>query len=369
MSDKPEFNRMDSILSKLEDGKLNLSVDKETSEEFNTEFKIDESEPLHEDSSNIEDEQSLVVEEAETPEVSLEDSSIKEPASSSDDIFELKVTGPKGPQTVKVDLTDKEKIKNYVRLAHGARKWQKERDDTRQTAKKLEEELTGFKKDWQQLEEAFKLDGVKGIVNLLEKSEGAYDKHLEQEFSKRKEWESLSPSQQELIRQKEELGRSRAEQEKLSKKYEDQLAQIQTEKQQVFEKQLESRIHPAFDRYRFSGKLGDPQSESEFDEMLWGKVMGKLDTLAESSDLTQAMIDREFRTASHQISKHLNKQVETAVSKTIESKKQAANSKVQTAVKKGVAGVSGMEAMRDKLKTGNLTDAISDFFKLGGKVK
>lgn len=376
-----EHNRIDSLLEQVQSGKLNLSADAPTTPELMPELGIEETEvepvdfsapeqTVEQTEPEIEDsEQALADTDADTTDVSLEDSSTQGTASPSEDIFELKVTGPKGPQKVKVDLSDKEKIKNYVRLAHGARKWQKERDDTRLEAKKLQEELTGFKKDWQQIEEAYKLDGVKGLVNLLEKNDAAYDKFVEQEFSKRKEWESLSPSQQELIRQKEEIARSKMEQEKLRKSYEEQLNQIQTEKQQVFEKQLESKIHPSFDRYRFSGKLGDPQAESEFDEMLWGKVMGRLDNLSAETDLTQAIIDREFRMASQSLAKHLNKQVETAVSKTIQDKKQAANTKIIAAVKKGNSGANGMTEMREKLKSGNLTEAISDFFKLGGKVK
>ena len=284
------------------------------------------------------------------------------------DILEVKVTGPKGPQKLKVDLADKETIKNYVRMAHGARKWQKERDDARQTLKKMEEELTGFKTDWQQLEQAFKADGIKGLVNLLEKSEDAYESFIENEIKSRKEWDALTPSQQEIIRQRNEIEKARKEQERLRSEYEGQLRSIADEKQATFQKHLEAQIHPAFDRYRFAGKLNDSDSERAFDELLWNRVMNKLDEVSESGELTQAMIDREFRAASQSISKHLKKQAEEAVNKTIAKKKESAVSKVQTVVKKNLSSANGAEAMRGKLKSGNLTEALSDFFKLGGKL-
>lgn len=376
-----EVSRVNQLLQNLEAGKLNLSMDDAVPPEELGDLGLPPQETSAEISVVSEGEESVEQSEASVAEdlndseadsdlsVSPEDSSDVAAATAVEDILEIKVTGPKGPQKVKVDLSDKEKLKNYVRLAHGARKWQKERDDARQEFKKATEELTSFKTDWQKIEEAFKTDGVKGLVNLLEKSEDAYDKFLESELKNRKEWETLSPSQQEIIKQRSEMERARRDQERLRADYESKLNAIQAEKEQVFEKQLEAKIHPAFDRYRFAGKLNDSVAEAEFDEMLWNKVLTKLDSISEKTDLNQAIIDREFRTASQALSKHLNRQVEAAVKTTIDNKKAQAATKVQAVVKKGLSTTNQMDNMRSKVKSGNLTDALADFFKLGGKVK
>jgi hypothetical protein len=284
------------------------------------------------------------------------------------DIEEIVVTGPEGKKRLKIDYTDKDKIKTAFKLAAGARKWQKERDDARKTLTEVKAEKEKADSDWQRLETAYKEDGIRGLVNLLE-GKDVYSDFLDQEIQKKREYDALSPQQKEALDLRKQSEKDKLEAAKVRTDYEKKLAEINKKQQEAEAAALNSKVTPAFEKYSFSGKLGDPVSEAEFDEMLWNKAIANLEKIPESIELTKAMIDKEFRMVSQRMQKHLNSQVQKKVTQVIDKTKQAATSKAQAQVRKGLTKPSEMDEVRKQARGGDLVGSLSSFFNLGGKAK
>ncbi len=137
--------------------------------------------------------------------------------------------------------------------------------------------------------------------------------------------------------------------------------QIAQEKEQAEIRSLESKLQPAFDRYRFAGKLGDEATENLYDESIWIKVRGRLSEYPDEVELTQAIIDKEFRTVYNAFKKHIKVQTEKQLKKTVENKKAQTAKRARVAAKKGLSGQSTQKKILESLKGGNLTDALSLF--------
>jgi len=323
--------------------------------------------------SKEEDEETDEATEAElSTQSDSEDSELTSPASedqlASSDIQELTVTGPNGRRKIKVDFSDKDKLKKHVQLAYGARKWQKERDDARSQLTDIQKEFKELKTDWDKVEAAFQEGGVKGLVNLLEGTDDAFDKFLEQEVARKQEWEDMSPTQRQQVERERELELQAKQNQKLQSDYESKLQEIQQKQEQAEIRELSSKFHPSFERYRFSGKLGDAVAEHEFDELLWSRALSNLEEIPENIELTQALIDKEFRKISQTIRKHLNTQVETKVKTAIDKTKKRAASQAQAKVKKGMTKSSAAKEFEQNMKSGDLVSGLTSFFKAGGKM-
>lgn len=287
------------------------------------------------------------------------------------DIEELIVKGPNGrKKKLKVDYTDKDKIKRAFRLAYEGRAvWQKERDSARSELSQVQEEFSSLKSDWEKLETAYNSNGVAGLVDLLEGREGAYLEYRRQELEREQQIQNMSDSEREAYDKESALRAQDAQNQKLREEYEAKLQEIEERQQQAEMRSLESKIHPSFDRYRFKGTLGDEIAETEFDEMLWNRALSSLEKVSEETELTQSMIDKEFRRIATRIKKHLNTQVEKRVKKTVSKQKKDATRKVQARVSKGMQTSQDAQAFRDNMKSGNIVDGLSSFFKAGGKLR
>lgn len=284
------------------------------------------------------------------------------------DIEEITVTGPKGRRKIKVDFSDKDKIKKHVQLAYGARKWQKERDDAQAQLKELQTDYEAMKKDWDRMDELYKEGGLRALVNTIEGSDEAFEALIDAELKRKQEWEKMSPVEREMVEREKRLEAQAKQSERTREEYEKKLQEIQQRQEQAETRQLESQIHPSFDRYRFAGKLGDAVAEHEFDQLLWTRALGNLEKIPEDVEITQAVIDREFRKIANTINKHLNSQVQSKVKTAINKNKKAAASKAQAKVKQGMTGSSSVKEFRDNMKRGDIVGGLTSFFKAGGKL-
>lgn len=317
-----------------------------------------------EDSSDLSSSVEAAVKNSEPvdSELSLSNSSSSSPARESvADIAEIKITDDKGQRKVKVDFADKDKMTRFVQLAYGARKWQKERDEVK---KQLDEKV----QMWDKFESAWK-QGYKGLINTLEGKEDAFDKLVSQEIERRQALEDMSPVERKAMEVEERIRQQQLESDRLKSTYEKKLEEISRKEQEASTKELQSKINPSFERYRFAGKLGSEVAEHEFDTMLWERTLARLEKLPDTVQITQAIIDKEFRTVSSLMSGHLKGQAEKEVKKSIETKKTVAANKVQAAAKRNVTPKAGVDEVRESLRAGNMTDALTKFFKSGGKVK
>jgi len=257
-------------------------------------------------------------------------------------------------------------IKDAFVKAAGMRKFQAERDEMKKKAETVEKEHLQLKTDFSKLETVWEKEGVKGLVTLLAGEKGLKEL-VDQELSHRDYMSNLSPDE----KYKLEIGNYQKLLEKqkvdTEEKYKKLLEDVTRKNEEADAKSMEAMIHPAFDRYRFSGKLGDAVAEQAYDEALWGRVRDKLASYPDNVDITQATIDREFREAAMVFKKVMAVQTENKVKSTIENKKADAASRVQTVAKKGLTNTSEKQKFVNDMKSGNIRDALSSMFS--GKVK
>lgn len=338
------------------------SVDSESPEVESSPSLMDEYDKmLEEEGESEEDDELAASEDSDESLTSMLSPSMKKSKDSpkkSGDIEEILVKGAEGrKQKLKINYSDKKAIKQAFIKAAGMRKFQAERDSALSSYRSMKEDYDGLKNDFSKIDEAYEAHGAKGIVELLG-GEEAWQKAVDDELANREYIAGLSAEQ-----------KYQMEMEKRDKLYQQQL-QSERSKREEFQKQmeekefqtslreLESKLHPAFDRYRFAGKLGDAATENLYDEAIWGKVKERLAEYPDNVDLSQAIIDKEFRTVANAFKKHIKVQAEKQVKKTVAKKKSETAQRAQVAAKKGLKGSSQQRQLLENLRQGNLGDAL-----------
>jgi hypothetical protein len=293
-------------------------------------------------------------------------------ASKSADIEEITITDSKGKRTLKVDFSDRDKLKKMVQLAAGARKWQQERDTERAERAKEREESKKLAEDMSKFEKAYGQGGYEGVKNLVELLEGSgsFDKFLASANEERDRWENMSESEKRDIEFERKQTAEQSRLKELESKYESKLAELTSRQEQAEIKSLESKLHPAFDRYRFAGKLNDPIAEQRLDKALWSQAMESLEAVPENVEITQAMIEKEFRKAAAEFSSAVNKQVNQKVQKVIRTTKEDATRKAQATVNKSMKSTGAADQFRKDISqsgSGGLASALRAMVE--GRVK
>lgn len=283
----------------------------------------------------------------------------------------ITITDEKGKRKVEVDFNDKESLKKYVQMAHGARKWQAERDQAIEKAKANTEKLTQLESNWKALEDAYS-NGVEGLVDLLEGKRGAYKEWRQREIDRHEFLRKASPEQIELFETKERLQRMEQSDSRRQKEYEDRLKRIDSERDQTDLKNLESKVHPAFTKYRFAHKLGDANDEQMFDEMLWNTALKRLEPYEEQGvDLSPELLEREFRNVAQSLRKRISGLADKKASRSIEQKKQEATENVQAKVMSGYKSGGTAREAADLLNqgAGGINQLLKNWGKFGSVFK
>jgi hypothetical protein len=277
----------------------------------------------------------------------------------------ISVTDEKGKRQIEVDFSNREQIKKFAQMAHGARKWQAERDAERQKATELQGKLSEIQGTWDHLEKTFQAEGIEGIVDLLQGKKGAYKEFLGREVEKSNFLAKASPEEVQAFQEREQADRTARELERIRRENEKFREEMTRKGEEAELNELKSQINPVFNKYRFAEKLGDAEGEQLFDEMLWSHGLKKLDTLADKGiDLTPEVIDREFRQVSMALRKRINSQVEKKTGEVIERKKSNATESVQAQVKSGYSRDGGLaKEARDLIESRNLTGLLSGWKK------
>jgi hypothetical protein len=313
--------------------------------------------------SDSEETESSSHESDEQPSSEQEDQDSEQVAAPEQDIEEVILTDESGKKKLKVDWKDKEKLKKYIQMAAGMRKFQAERD-------KLKQEYDGYKsassdkvQAFEQLDRVWSKDGIEGVIKLLGGPEAL--SQFEQKAIERHQFlAKASPEQKKAFELEQQLLGERREREALQKSVEENLRRAEEQRSQASQKEAESMVFPAFEKYRFTGKLGDASLEHSLDEAVWTQTLSRLERLPEGS-LSQAVIDREFRSVASTFSKAIQKQASSEAKKVVETKKADAKASVSAAAARGMSGAKQSNATRDKIAKGDLKGAFLDM--LGGK--
>jgi hypothetical protein len=358
-------------------GRTDVISDDSAIEEFSEDVESSPLDILENELLEESDEQEQSDIESETSELSEQDSdSLLDSVQASSqpeednavlDIETILVKGENGrKQKLKIDYADKKAIKQAYLKAAGMRKFQAERDESKTKLSEVQTKYDELNDTYTKLDSAFQDGGIKSVVELLG-GPNAIDTFIDDVLKEREYVSNLTPDE-----------KYKLDLEEREKSYQSQLT-AEKSKREAFEKQvlereeqaalrsLESKLHPTFDRYRFSGKLSDPIAEQQLDDAIWQQVTSRLGEYPEDIELTQSLIDKEFRTVSNNFKKLIKTQTEQKVKSTITKKKAEASQRAQVAAKKGLSSNADKRKFVQDMKSGNIKDAFGAMFT--GKVK
>lgn len=260
---------------------------------------------------------------------------------------------------IKVDYSDRDKIKRAFSLAAGARKWQAERDS-------LAKELESFKgegskkiENWDTISSIYEDQGVKGLVNFLEGRDDAFDQLINNANKEREFFSQATPEQLEAYNLKQAQAQKDRELEKIKAELEELRNAQSSTSEEAELASIRSEINPVFEKYRFAGKLNNPQHEHMLDEMLWNNAMKQLESYPEDMDVTQATINKVFKDYANNLRTLVNKEAEKKVSRTVAKKKREATQAAQTKAVKNMGSPSSGETVQGMIKEGR----VGDLFK------
>ena len=276
------------------------------------------------------------------------------------------VTDDRGKRRVEVDFNNKDQLKKFVQMAHGARKWQAERDQALSKTKELEGQYTSLKGNWDVLEKTYQEGGVEGLIDLLEGKPGAFQEWEKARLDRHSFLQKASPAEKELFTARESESKRQREIDRIRKENEEFKNSIKAEREAAEMRSLEGTVNPVFDRYRFADKLGDADTEQMFDQMLWDTSLKRLEQYeGQKVPVTADLVEKEFKAVATALRKRINVQAEKKAAKAVEQKKQEATENVQAAVSSGYRNSSLQKEASDMLSNGNLTGLLKQWNKYG----
>jgi len=281
-------------------------------------------------------------------------------ASNSAATEELTVTLENGRKAkILADYEDRSKIRKAYEMAAGMRKFQAERDQERQRAKTLDEELSTLKSTWDSLEDAYQNGGVEGVIDLLEGREGASKEYIAKRLEQERLRESMSPEERARLELEERLELDRkalSQQERIRQK---EMEELRAKLEEADEKETRALITPAFERHRFKGKLGDEVAEHHFDQAVWMQALSNLEKL-DDSEITADVIDREFERVSSAFARAAKQQASKATKQAVETKKRQAKTQAAVSAMKGVNTESKEKDLMSRLWKGDSTNVLKE---------
>lgn len=305
----------------------------------------------------------------ETPHVYESDES-EEPETESSDELPLNTSNIEeivsGGRKMKIDWNDKESIKRQIQMAGGVSKLKSQHDAMLGQKKELEAKHSELSEIMNVLESTFQKQGAKGVINLLAGKDDAWDNQLKQEMARAKAYENATPDQRNYLELQEALEAERKEKASILADVKSQTERAKLDREAADRSSAEAAVHPVFEKYRFAGKLGDTAVEQQLDDAIWSKAVRNIQEVPEH-ELTQARIDKEFRSVAATFQKMFKDQGSKNAEKVLAKKKENATAAVGAAAVKGMAGVTGKGTVRERIASGDLKSALADV--LMGRVK
>jgi len=292
---------------------------------------------------------------------------VSAPASQEGDVVEIAVTDDKGRRKVKVDFSDREKLKTLVAQAYGMRKFQRERDEVQTRYKEVSAKAEELEKAWGAINSAYENEGVKGLVNLILAEEDAYDKHIQEQIERHAIRTKASPDELKQLEALERAEQIARENERIRRQLEERDQREARSREETEIQVLQTKLNAPYARYSFSGKLGDRELEAHYNEALWNMATTKLRSLPEETELTDDLINSTFRSVAMNFQKAVAKQVKEKAAKATQRAKDAAATKVASKARAGIPQQNQAEAFKQNVKSGNWGEALAQ--AMLGRVK
>jgi hypothetical protein len=291
--------------------------------------------------------------------------SSKAQSASTKEVLELTdETGRK--RRYEVDYSDRAAIKKAFEMAHGARKWQSDRDRAIASEKALREKAEKDSRILNALEKAYEEAGEEGVLDLIAGKPGASQQWIQRKIERHKFMESASPQEIAALERDERLAKLERELSRSKEESASREKRIAEEREAAQVSELQSQVNPLFEKYRFDGKLGDAEDEALFDETLWNTAMARLKPYEEKGvQITRELVDSAFRETAARLRKRLGGVAEKKVAATVEKKKQEATEAAQTATSNAYARGGARAEAEGLLASGNFKSLLSNWGKYG----
>lgn len=293
------------------------------------------------------------------PEVQIMDGS--EPETLSVDSFRTEeertpspVAAKAKPAAEKANSPEAERSKQFEK---GMRKFQTERDQAVKELSAVKPELKALKDNWAALEGAFSSDGIAGVINLLAGKPDAYKAHIQSELDRANARASATPSQKAQMDYEDRIQAEQRARAKLEKEFKELNSTVAAKAEAAELSQVKSIVNPIYEKYRFTGKLGDAEAEYYQDKALWREAMENLDALPEEQ-ITRETIEAEFKKAADNARRVINRQADSKVKKTLEAKKVSAQDSAATRAMSGMQSSAATDDFRANIRSGNIADAF-----------
>lgn len=280
---------------------------------------------------------------------------------------EVWVKGADGKKTkMRVDYNDREAIKKAHLLASGMKLFQAQRDQANKKATEVEAKAKKLEEDFSKLDDILSNQGAPALIDRL-LGQGSFDKLIDERIKHTEYLASLSPQEKQALSIQQERDSMRAELEAEKKLNETHRTEITARENESSKRALMSKLQPSFDRYRMAGKLGDPIAEEYYDDAIWTKARARLKQYPAEVELTQAIVDKEFREVSSTFAKMMKGQADKVVKATVDKKKTEAAKQAQVIAARGMQTPGEKAKFIEAIQRGDTKSAFRAF--LDGKVK
>lgn len=278
----------------------------------------------------------------------------------------ITVSDDKGKRKIEIDYADRAAIKKAFEFAHGARKWQAERDHSRNELKQLQEQYGSVRSTMDALEKAFAEGGEMGVIDLIAGKQGASEEFVKRQVARANFLETAKPHEIEALQQRERLEKLERDLAKKEQADREREQRVVSEREQAELNNLQASVNPVFEKYRFDGQLGDEADEDLFDRMLWNTTMERLRPYEEQGvELSRELIDKEFGTVAMQLRKRLNVQAEKKAANVVEQKKKEAIENVQASTMSAYKSGGASKEASDLIGKGDFASLFRNWGKYG----
>ena len=204
---------------------------------------------------------------------------------------DIEVITTKEGKKVKIDYSDRDRIKRAHLLAQQGRVWQSERDKAQAELESMRETSVDRDAVLNALEEA--KDDIPELFRLITGGED-WDAMIEDEIRQREEIAQLTPEQLDVYNKHRLNERRERELQRREAAWEEKLRQSEETKTKAEQDSQRALINGAFNEYRFAGQLGDKAQEHRLDTMVWRSVVAELNGRDVSESEVREFIKREF---------------------------------------------------------------------------
>ena len=137
------------------------------------------------------------------------------------DIEEVFITDDTGRKKIKIDYSDRKKIKEVFQRYHGMKKFKVDKDKAESKLKEFEPRYKELESHWQKVEDTFKNNGIEGLINLIEGSPDAFENLRAKILEEHKLISEATPEQLDKMDLEKRARRAEQEKERILKELDD----------------------------------------------------------------------------------------------------------------------------------------------------